>query len=439
MTDENYYVARAERADDELSEAESSLPTPEESADEREKVDEYCEEIRKSLADYADGLTSTREETACARKLRDELSPDAVTRMEAFRTPPYAGRNCFALFAVTYFFAALFYFVSFGGSRADGIILVFVALGIFVLGGIASGAAFLGVKKAVACLYPKKISYNVYSENMPLKEQKGNNLVIIASNHDASPGSYFVNFERVRKVVFVVAPVSAVLFVLFCIVKICVGSDTVPKITSLSILPFFDVLAGIFVMLMHFSPFQRHARENNGISTAVSLAVYKKLLREPELLPEGTRVCFVSFGGENSAHAGSRAFAAAHPEIKGAKALVIGDIEGGKFSLLRRDALRKTEFSASSSALFDAVEKTGVPCLLPPGDGISDKMNALHGFAANALAEAGCECAFFAAKDYGGNEGDFRKEDAGKLYDIALNTIVNMTAKKEEETYGEED
>lgn len=438
MTEENYYVARAERADEDLPDG-AAETVPEESVGEREEVDEYCEELRKSLADYADGLTSTREETACARRLRDELSPYAVTRMEAFRTSPYAGRNCCALFGVVYFLAALFYFVSFGGSRADGIILIFVALGIFVLGGIAAGAAFLGAKKAVACIFPKKISYNVFSENMPLKNQRDDRLVVIASNHDAAPGSYFTDFDRVRKVVFVVAPVSAVLFVLFCIVKICVGSDTVPKITSLSILPFFDALAGIGVLLLHFSPFQRHARENNGISTAVSLAVYRKLLREPELLPEGTRVCFVSFGGENSAHAGSRAFAAAHPEIKGAKALVIGDIEGGRFAYLRRDALRKTEFSASSAALFDAVENTGVPCLLPPGDGLSDKLNALHGYAADALAEAGCECAVFVAKDYGGREGDFRKEDAGKLYDLALSTLLNMTENTGEQTDGKED
>ena len=391
MTEENYYVARAESAE-EAGEEESRVRTDAAGA-EREAVDDYCEETVKALADFADGLAATREETACARRLRDELSPIAVTRLEAFRTPPYAGRNCCALIAVAYFLAALFYFVSFGGSRADGVILVIVALAVFFAGGAAAGAAFLGVKKVVRFLYPKKVSYNVFSENMPLKKQRGGNLVVIASHHDAAPGSYFTDFNRVRKVVFVVVPVSAALFVLFCLVKIFVGS----------------------------------------------LAVYRKLLREPELLPEGTRVCFVSFGAENSAHAGSRAFAEAHPEIKGAKALVIGDIDGGKFSLLRRDALRKTEFSsAASSALFDAVEETGVPCLLPPADGVSAKLNALHGYAANALAAAGCDCAMFVAKDYGGREGDFRREDAGKLYDLALHTLLNMAAKKGENANGKD-
>lgn len=170
MTEENYYVARAESAE-EAGEEESRVRTDAAGA-EREAVDDYCEETVKALADFADGLAATREETACARRLRDELSPIAVTRLEAFRTPPYAGRNCCALIAVAYFLAALFYFVSFGGSRADGVILVIVALAVFFVGGAAAGAAFLGVKKVVRFLYPKKVSYNVFSENMPLKNSR---------------------------------------------------------------------------------------------------------------------------------------------------------------------------------------------------------------------------------------------------------------------------
>lgn len=430
--DNDYIVARAERTDGE--EPSLDLSVQQEREDEKEKVNEACEELVKSLADYADGLTSTSEETACARKLRDELSPYAPTRMEAFRTPPYAGRNCCGLLGVSYFLAALFYFVSFGGDRADGVVLVLVALGIFVLGGLAGAAAFLGARKAVRCLYPKKVSYNVFSESIPVRRQQGSRLVVIASNHDASPGSFFVNFGLVRKVVFAIVPVSAVLFVLFCLVKLCVGSDTVSKITSLTVIPFINAVAGITALVLHFSPFQRHARENNGISTAVSVEVYRKLLRFPELLPEGTRVCFVSFGGENSAHAGSRAFAAAHPELKGAVAAVIGDIDGCNVALLRKDALRGKEFShTAQEALFDAVDNTGVPCLMPPCDGFKSKLNALHGYAAEALAGVGCDCAYFTAKSYGSSGGDFRREDSAGLAALVLGTVVRMAWKKEEE------
>ena len=157
---------------------------------------------------------------------------------------------------------------------------------------------------------------------------------------------------------------------MFCLVKIFVGSDTVAKITSLSVIPFINALAGISALVLHFSPFQRHARENNGVATSVSAAVYRRLLASPELLPEGTRVCFVSFGGENSAHAGSRAFAAAHPETKGALALVIGDIQSSATALVKKDALRGIEFSHSAQeALFGAWRTRACrACSLPATD-----------------------------------------------------------------------
>ena len=431
--DNDYILPLADAAPAEAREdAAGTMDNDDARARERERVNEECEEFIKSVADYADGLTATPEETACARKIRDVLSPLAVTRMEAFRVSPYAGRNCCGLLGVFYLLAALFYFVSFGGDRGTGIVLVFVSLGVFVFGGLFAGAAFLGSKKVVPFLFPKRVSYNVFSESMPAKRQQGSKVVVVAANRDASPGSYFVNFALVRKIVFIVVPVSAVLFVLFCLVKIFVGSDTIPKITSLTVIPFINAVAGMTALFLHFSPFQRHARENNGISTAVSVAVYRKLLESPELLPEGTRVCFVSFGGENSAHAGSRAFAAAHPEIRGGVALVFGDMESDRIALLRKDALRGTVFSEGvQKALFDAVETTGVPCLMPPCDGLKNKLGALHGYAANALADAGCECAYFSAKDYSAPSGNFKSSDAARLAALALGTIVGLAHKGE--------
>ena len=49
-----------------------------------------------------------------------------------------------------------------------------------------------------------------------------------------------------------------------------------------------------------------------------------------------------------------------------------------------------------------------------------------------ALAEAGCECAFFTAKDYSSAGGNLKREDAGKLAALALGTVVGMAWKGEE-------
>lgn len=402
------------------------------SAEKTAEICDKCEHTDERLSAFGGRLTATAEETACARFIRDGLSRRTSARMEAFRTSPYAGRNCCSLIAAVYLAAAVLYYISFAGGRAFGMIMSLVALLVFAAGTAAAGAMFLGARRLVGLL-PKKISYNVFGQNMPVGQQKDGNLLVIASNHDASPGSYFANFDSVRKTVFAVAPASMLLFMLFCVIKAAVGADTIAAIVTLTVFPCVFALAGIAALLLHFSPFKRHARENSGAGTSVALALYEYLLDRPDLLPDGMRVCFVSFGGENSAHAGSRAFAAAHPEIKGAKAIVFGDINGGDFRLIRKDALRGIQFSrVSATAVTAASEKCGVPCKVMSAEGVKSKLNALHGYSAAALAEAGCDTVMFTAKDYGASESGTTREDTGRLFALALNTVLELTEDNDE-------
>lgn len=404
------------------------------SAEKAAEVCDLCSEEEEKLSEFAGRLTATAEETACARHLRDRLSPRASTRMEAFKTSPYAGRNCCSLLAAVFLLSAVLYYVSFAGGRAFGTVMSLTALLFFAVGTFLAGAMFLGSRRLVKLL-PKKNSYNVFSQNMPCGKQKDGRLLVIASNHDAPPGSYFANFDSVRKAVFAVAPASMLLFMLFCVIKAVAGADNTAAIVTLTVFPCIFALAGIAALLLHFSPSKRHARENNGVGTAVALALYEYLLDRPDLLPDGTRVCFVSFGGENSAHAGSRAFAAAHPEIKGAKAIVFGDINGGEFRLVRKDALRNIQFSRiSATAVASASEKSGVPCAVMRPEGVKSKLNALHGYTADALAAEGCDTVMFTAKDYAKDEQHAEKEDAGRLFALALNTVLKITEDNNDES-----
>lgn len=393
---------------------------------------EFCGKMVGELADYADALTATAEETACARFIRDELSPLADTRMESFKTSPHAGRMCSVLLALVYFIALFCYLISFAGGDAFGIAMVVVALIVLGGGGFVAGAMFLGNGKFVKIL-PKKVSYNVFSESRPQSEQHGNKLLVIASNHDAVAGAYTPNFDTVRKVVFIVVPASVVLFLFFCAIKLGVGSNDVTKVTLLTVFPLLTSLTGIIALALHFSPLQKHARENNNAGTAVAMALYEYLLKHPEVLPEDTRVCFVSFGGENAAHGGSRAFAEAHPEVNGATAIVIGDVLSSDFSLIRKDALRNIVLSQiSPPAALAAADKNNVACELADNDIFKSKLNSLHGFSASALAEAGCDCAMFVAKDYTEKGRELNNEDMGRLFVLSLGTAVTMT----EEKYG---
>ena len=125
--------------------------------------------------------------------------------------------------------------------------------------------------------------------------------------------------------------------------------------------------------------------------------------------------------------------AEAHPEVNGATAIVIGDVLSSDFSLIRKDALRNIVLSQiSPPAALAAADKNNVACELADNDIFKSKLNSLHGFSASALAEAGCDCAMFVAKDYTEKGRELNNEDMGRLFVLSLGTAVTMT----EEKYG---
>lgn len=403
-------------------------------------AEEYCRSLTANLVEFQGRLATARSEKECARFLRDEACGAATTRLEAFKASPLAGRTASALMAVAYFLALVVFFVSFAGDRAAGIGVTALSLGVLVAGIAVTGGMFLGSRRLCSVL-PGRVAYNVFSENFPSKKQEKGKILVIAATHSSAPGSYFANFDRVRKVVFVALPCSLVSFVLFCILKMALGTDTTAEIVVFAIFPCVCAAAGIVPLALHFSFSARHVRENNDAGVAAALCAYRYFLSHPEALPEGTRVCFASFGAEYAAHAGSRAFAAAHPEIAGGKAVVFGDITGDSFKFVRKDALRGKVFSRTAmTSVEKATEKCGIKCAAVPADeSIKSKLNALHGYSAEALASAGCDVVMLTAKDYGSEGSGVPQASpvqlAVKAFEFAVNAMAK-TAEGEDEHRG---
>ena len=374
-------------------------------------AEDACRTLMGELSEHRGRLVATRSETACARCLRDDLGTAATTRLEAFKASPLAGRSGCALVAAAYFLALVFYFVSFAGGRAAGIALTAFSVVVLAAGLVLTGGVFLGSRK-LCRLLPGRVSY--------------------ACTHSSPPGSYFANFALVRKVVFIAVPASLAAFLLLAVLKMALGTDTAAKITVFSIFPTIAAAAGIVPLALHFSFSRDHARENSGAGVAAAAAVYRHFLVHPEQLPEGTRVCFVSFGGEYAAHAGSRAFAAAHPEIAGARAVVIDDITGGRLRVIRKDALRGEVLSRTASAVAErAAKRTGIGYEIAPAEGLKSKLNALHGYAAEALAAAGCDAVMLSSKDY--SASDEPAEDPCTVAARVFDFVVNLAAEGEDD------
>ena len=396
---------------------------------------DFVEQFSHELSKYPHRITASKDETACARAIRNRLhdETDAKTRLEAFNTPPLLGRGSFLLLGIWYALCYVVYFVSFAGGRVAGALVTLLSLVLFLSGGSVLILMYLGSRKAGKIL-PKKVSYNVVSESC--KDEKNvKNTLVICDNHDATLGSPIKDFDLVRKLSMIIAPLSVFVFVLFCTLKMAIGTqgdNVAAKISAFTILPFVSGIFGIAAFVLHFSPMERFARENNGVATAVAMATYAYFAEQPELLADNTKIVYVSFGAENSGHGGSNAFLEAHPEFASAKVLAIGDVLSDNFQVAERDALRNIDFSIDVvSAVHASAIEQGITVSTMPHDSFLHKFNSLHGFISNAFAKNGNPTATILAKDYSKRDKSLSKSDLENLFSLCVGAAMKIMAKED--------
>ena len=405
------------------------------SNDDMKSAIDIVEEFTEELKAYPNRITASKDETACARAIRNRLhdETDAKTRLEAFAAPVLLGRGSFLLLGIWYAICYVVYFVSFAGGRVAGALVTLLSLVLFLSGGSVFLLMYLGNRK-LGKLLPKKVSYNVVSESQK-DDANPKNILIICDNHDASLGSPVKDFNLVRKLTMIIAPVSVFIFVLFCILKMAIGTqgdNVAAKISAFTILPFVSGIFGIAAFVMHFSPVEKFARENNGVATAVAMATYAYFAEQPELLADNTKIVYASFGAENSGHSGSGAFVEAHPEFASAKVLAIGDVLSGAFQVAERDCVRNIDFSIDMvSAVHASAIEQGITVSTMPHDTIMHKFNSLHGFISNAFAKNGNPTATILAKDYQKRERSLTKTDYENLFSLCVGAAMKIMARED--------
>ncbi len=395
----------------------------------------FVEEFSRELEKYPHRIAASKDETACARAIRNRLhdETDAKTRLEAFSAAPLLGRGSFLLLGIWYALCYVMYFVSFAGNRLTGAMLTLLSLVMFLGGGSVLLLAYLGNRK-VGKIFHKKVSYNVVSESKK-DDQNVKNILIICDNHDANLGSPVKDFNLVRKLCMILAPVSVFIFVLFCILKMAIGTqggNVAAKISAFTILPFVSGIFGIGAFIVHFSPSEKFARQGNGVSTAIAMATYAYFAEQPELLQDNTKIVYASFGAENAGHGGSYAFVEAHPEFASAKVLAIGDVLSGQFQVAERDAVRNIDFSTDlvSCVHASAIEQ-GITVSTMPHDTLRHKFNSLHGFISNAFAKNGNPTATIVAKDYSKRDKSLAKTDLENLFSICVGAAMKIMTKED--------
>ena len=306
----------------------------------------FISEFSVELQQYDNRITGSASETACARAIRSRLADetDATVRLEAYRSFPLLGRGSLPFFGLWYLLCYVLYFVSFAGNITAGILLTVLALAVFAVGSGVMTALYFN-KKRFKKFLSQKVSYNVVSEfSKNTDKLKKERVFIIADNHDATLGNFVTDYRLMSKIAHIFVPLTAAVFVLFCILKMAIGTDSEVKITAFTVIPAVVGVLGVTVTLLRFSPFERHAKQNNGVATSVAMATYAYFAEQPDILPEDVRIVYASFGGENSAHGGSDAFVKSHPEFADAHVLCIGDIDSSEFKIAERNAIRRIEY-----------------------------------------------------------------------------------------------
>ncbi len=392
---------------------------------------EFSDELKK----YPNRITGSADETACARAIRNRLhdETDAKTRLEAFNAYPLFGRGSFLYIGIWYAFCYVIYFVSFAGSRLTGILLTLLSLLLFLSGGAVLMLQYLGWRK-MRGIYRKKVSYNVVSEYS--KTDSPSRTFVICDNHDATLGSAVRDFDLMRKLSIIISPVSVFIFVLFCILKMAIGTEGVnipAKISAFTIFPFISGIFGIAGFVLHFSPREKCARQSNGVATSVAMATYAYFVDRNEKLPDDAKIVYASFGAEQSGRCGSYEFVKAHPEYAGAKVLCVGTVQGGDLQVAEYDAVRKIAFSTDMVAsVHQSALSQNIPLQTARHDDIKHKFNSLHGYLSNAFAQNGNESATITAKDYSQSASGVSRETMEDLFALCVGTMQTLMQKQEQ-------
>ncbi len=391
-------------------------------------IAEFSDELKK----YSSRLAASENETACARAIRNRLhdETDAKTRLEAFKARPLSGRGSLLLLGVWYAVCYALYFVSFAGSRLTGILLTLLSLALFLAGGSVLLLCYLGNSKT-SRLLPGKVSYNVVSE-FAKDDNNVKRTFVIVDNHDAMQGSPIKDFELVQKLAPIIAPASVFIFVLFCILKASIGTqgeNVAAKISAFTIFPFISGIFGIASFVLHYSPFEKYSRATNGVSTATAMATYAYFVENPDLLPDDTKLVYVSLGAENCGRCGSKAFVAAHPELAGATVLCVGDVNGEDIGVAEYDAIRRLAFSTDVvSSVHASAREQGIAIRTLEHDSILRKLDSVQGYTSNAFSQNGNPSASVISQTH--RSGQIERADMENMFALLVGSMQKLMEKQ---------
>ena len=364
---------------------------------ELEAVDynEFMETESKKMENHKARVAGSWGEKRAARMIRDDSIKllGIPSRMEPFYSRRFKGRPCFMLIGIVYAICLALFLTSFAGGAYGYVSAVISLVGILLSTGFLV-SLYIGLPFAQKFL-KKSTSYNVVSTVKAKEECKRN--IIISANYDSQYGNNFKISDKARFWIIAVSLGSIALFVLFNLIRLIVGVESVAAKASLIVLSCIFSIPSILALILTFSLSKNKIEENNGLSTAVALTTVRYLIDE-DLIPKDTAVTFVAFGGENAGHDGANAFVKRHTDtnvFENATLINVGDIIERIYFVATIDGVHKHTFDESLVQTAKNVAENLEIELNEEGK----NFGAISGYAATAFEKAGVKSVTLLARD----------------------------------------
>jgi hypothetical protein len=228
--------------------------------------------------------------------------------------------------------------------------------------------------------YPKKQSTNVIGRLRRSGGKEAKHLLIISGHHDSAPQNTWIRYTGygfyLLSATFFIGILTLVVVCLIQLAGLIIGNDSVIHAGTLS----WILLVYPIVPAMIYAAFFTRGTKNGGTvpgaadnlsACAVTVAMCRFLVQNPEYIPEETELRFITFGSEEAGLRGSRRYVERHlGELKQMDARVLNYeiVAHPEISILATDLNGTLKYSLEMvKIVVAAAQRAGVPYKVSKG------------------------------------------------------------------------
>jgi hypothetical protein len=332
--------------------------------------------VKKICTEVGPGLPGTPQERQRAEVIKNELETHLGTGnvvVEEFICSPgaflstYPGVLCMLLAVLLNISTGHFTGISPWITSIAAVLFAILSPSMFIL-------EFLLSLEVFDPLFPKKKSLNVIGSLRKPAAGDVKRLLIVSGHHDSAPENTWLRYTGIGfyilSAIYFIGMITLLVVCLIQLVGLILGNEAVVAFGTIGwvLLVFPIVPAMVFVLFLN------RGWKNGGIvpgaadnlsACAVSAAMCRFLVENPDSIPDDTEIRFITFGSEEAGLRGSRRYVERHlDELKRLDARVLNyeSIAHPVISILTSDVNGTVKNSPEMvKSVVAAAERSGVP------------------------------------------------------------------------------